>query len=114
MNKLAVRLAAGSHRLAQLVRRDQDIATEADALDKVIIAAVSRERSKRDAAAESRSRDRLATISAERADLQKTFAAEFPDYAALSNPLPIKAAELQALLSADEALVLFSVVDKES
>jgi len=29
------------------------------------------------------------------------------------NPLPMKAAEIQALLSADEALVLFSVVDKQ-
>ena len=54
VNKLAVRLAAGSDRLAELVRRDQDLATEADALDKSIIAAVSRDRSKRDAAAESR------------------------------------------------------------
>ena len=114
VNKLAVRLAAGSDRLAELVRRDQDLATEADALDKSIIGAVSKERSKRDAAAESRNRDRLAAISAERAGLQKTFAAEFPDYAALSNPLPMKAAEIQTLLSADEALVMFSVADKES
>ena len=46
--------------------------------------------------------------------LQKTFAAEFPDYAALSNPLPMTAREVQALLSGDEALLLFSVADKES
>ena len=81
VNKLAVRLAAGSDRLAQLVRRDQDLAAETEALDKAIIGAVSKERSKRDAAAESRNRDRLAAISAERAGLQTTFAAEFPDYA---------------------------------
>ena len=114
VNKLAVRLAAGSDRLAQLVRRDQDLAAEAEALDKAIIGAVSKERSKRDAAAEIRNRDRLAAVSAERAGLQTTFAAEFPDYAALSNPPPMKAAEIQTLLCADEALVLFSVVDDES
>ena len=51
-------------------------------------------------AAEQRSRERLAAIAAERASLQKTFAAEFPDYAALSNPLPLKAKEIQSLLSA--------------
>lgn len=34
VNKLAVRLAAGSDRLAQLVRRDQDLASEAETLDK--------------------------------------------------------------------------------
>jgi CHAT domain-containing protein len=114
VNKLAIRLAAGSDRLAELVRRDQDLAAEAEALNKAIVAAVSKERSKRDAAAEQRSRERLGAISAERATLQKTFAAEFPDYTALSNPLPMTAREIQALLSGDEAMVLFPVVDKES
>jgi tetratricopeptide (TPR) repeat protein len=111
VGKLAVRLAAGSDRLAQLARKDQDLAAEADALDKSIIAAVSRESSKRDPVGEQRSKDRLAAIAGERATLQKTFAAEFPDYAALSNPLPMAAKEIQALLSADEALVLFSASD---
>jgi CHAT domain-containing protein/Tfp pilus assembly protein PilF len=114
VNKLAVRLAAGNDRLALLVRKDQDLAAEAETLDKAIVAAVSRERSKRDAASEQRSRDRLAVISTERAMLQKTFATEFPDYAALSNPLPMTAKEVQALLSVDEAMVLFAVTDRES
>jgi CHAT domain-containing protein len=114
VNKLAVRLAAGTDRLAQLVRRDQDLASEAETLDKAVVAAVSKERSRRDPASEQKSRDRLAAIATERASLQKTFAAEFPDYAALSNPLPLKAGEMQALLSDQEALVLFAVADKES
>jgi CHAT domain-containing protein/Tfp pilus assembly protein PilF len=114
VNKLAVRLAAGSDRLAELVRKDQDFSAEADSLDKSIVAAVSKERSKRDMAAEARARARLAVIAGERAALQKTLAAEFPDYAALSNPLPITAREIQSLLSVDEAMVLFAVTDKES
>jgi CHAT domain-containing protein len=114
VNKLAVRLAAGSDRLAELVRQDQDLASEAETLDKAIVAAVSKDASKRDAGFGQRSRARLAAIAAERASLQKTLAAEFPDYAALSNPLPVTHAEIQALLSADEVLVLFSVADKES
>ena len=104
-----MRLAAGSDRLAELVRRDQDLAAEAEALDKAIVAAVSKERAKRDVAAEARNRSRLAAIAGERAGLQKTFASEFPNYAALSNPLPMTAKEIQALLSDDEALVLFAV-----
>ena len=40
--------------------------------------------------------------------------AEFPDYAALSNPLPLKAKEIQSLLSGDEAMVLFALAEKES
>lgn len=114
VNKLAVRLAAGSDRLAQLVRRDQDLAAEAETLDKAIVAAVSKDRSKRDAGSEQKSRDRLAAVATERAGLQKTFAVEFPNYASLSNPLPLKAKEMQALLSDREALVLFAVAEKES
>ena len=45
---------------------------------------------------------------------KKPLPAEFPDYAALSNPLPMTAKEIQALLSGDEAMVLFAVADKES
>jgi CHAT domain-containing protein/Tfp pilus assembly protein PilF len=111
VNKLAVRVAAGSDHLAELVRRDQDLASEADTIDKAIIASLSKQGAPRDAAA---SRERLAAIAAGRANLQKTFATEFPDYAALSNPLPLKVREIQALLSGDEALVLFSLADRES
>jgi hypothetical protein len=114
VSKLAVRLAAGNDRLAELVRSDQDLATEAETLDKAVVAAVSKERAKRDPAAEQRSRARLAVIPAERASLQKTFAAEFSNYAALSNPLPMTTRQIQALLSGNEAMVLFSVADKES
>ena len=86
VNKLAVRLAAGSDRLAELVRREQDLAAESEALDKAIVAAVSKQPAQRDAAAEQRSRARLAAIASARNGLQKTLAVEFPDYASLSNP----------------------------
>jgi tetratricopeptide (TPR) repeat protein len=114
VNKLAVRLAAANDRLAELVRRDQDLSAEAEGLDKAIVVAVSKERSKRDAASEQRARARLAAISTERVSLQNTFAAEFPDYAALSNPLPMTVKEIQSLLSDDEAMVLFAVTEVES
>jgi len=111
VNKLAVRVAAGSDHLAELVRRDQDLAGEADRLDKSIVAAMSKQGSPRDAAA---GRERLAAIATERAGLRKALAAEFPDYAALSNPLPLKAKEIQALLSSDEAMVVLALADQES
>ncbi|MBR0966353.1 CHAT domain-containing protein [Bradyrhizobium diazoefficiens] len=114
VNKLAVRLAAGSDRLAELVRRDQDLAAESEALDKAIIAAVAKPSPQRDVAAEQRSRARIAAIVGERAGLQKTLAIEFPDYASLSNPLPLAVKDIQPLLSADEAMVLYAVVDQRS
>jgi len=114
VNKLAVRLAAGSDRLAELVRKDQDLAAESEAPDKAIITAVSKQSAQRDVAAEQRSRVRITAIANERAGLQKTLAVEFPDYATLSNPLPLVVKDIQPLLSADEAMVLYSVVDKRS
>jgi CHAT domain-containing protein len=114
VNKLAVRLAAGSDRLAELVRKDQDLAAESEALDKAIITAVSKPSAQRDVAFEQRSRARIAAIASERAGLQKTLAVEFPDYASLSNPLALAVKDIQPLLTADEAMVLYSVVDKRS
>ena len=115
VNKLAVRLAAGTDRLAELVRRDQDLAAEAETLDKAIVAAVSQGAAKRDAVAEQRSRNRLAAITTERAaSSEDRSTVEFPDYAALSNPSPVTVHEIQSLLSSDEAMVVFSVVEKES
>lgn len=114
VSKLAVRLGAGSDRLAELVRRDQDLAAEAEALDKAIIAAVSKQSAQRDRATEQRSRARIAAIVSERSGLQKTLAVEFPDYSSLSNPLPLAVKDIQPLLSADEAMVIYSVVDKQS
>lgn len=110
VNKLAVRLAAGSDRLAELVRKDQDLAAESESLDKAIIAAVSKPSAHRDVASEQRSRARIAAITSERAGLQKTLAIEFPDYSSLSNPLPLTVKDVEPLLSADDAMVLYSVV----
>jgi CHAT domain-containing protein/Tfp pilus assembly protein PilF len=109
VNKLAVRIAAGNDRLAELVRRDQDLASEAETLDKAVVAGLSKQ-----GAAPQRARERVAAIVAERASLQRTFATEFPDYSALSNPLPLKVKEIQSLLASDEAMVLFALADKDS
>ena len=100
--------------LPELVRKDQDLATEADALDKAIVAAVSRDPSKRDVASERRSQGPDCRHSRRARDLAKTLAVEFPNYAALSNPLPMTAREIQALLSGDEAMVLFAVTDRRA
>ena len=111
VNKLAIRLAAGNDHLAELVRKDQDLASEAEALDKAIVVAVSKAGA-HDAAAGKR--ERLAAIAVERTRLQQSLAKEFPDYAALSNPLPLAVKDIQSLLSSDEAMVLFALAEKES
>ena len=91
------------------MRKDQDLTAEAERLDKAIVEAVSREPSKRDSITEQRIRDRLDSVSRERKGLQDVFAWEFPNYAALSKPEPLTAKEIQSLLDADEALVVFDL-----
>ena len=112
LNALAARFSAGSNRLAELVRKDQDLANEAAALDKAMIAAVSKEPSLRDAATEQRIGDRIAAIAKERVDISKIFTREFPDYAALSRPEPLTVKDIQPLLAADEALVVIDLAAK--
>ena len=114
LNALAVRFAAGGGRLADLVRQDQDLAGEAAALDKALIAAVSKEPSKRDPVAEQRIRERIAATAKERDDLQTVFRQQFPDYAALSRPEPLTVKGIEALLADDEALVIVSLGAKKS
>jgi hypothetical protein len=41
LNKLNVRFSAGNDRLAQLVRKDQDLAAEAERFDRAIVEAVA-------------------------------------------------------------------------
>ena len=113
LNALAVRFAAGNDRLAQLVRKNQDLSGEAMTLEKAMIAAVSSEPAKRDAAAEKRRRDRITAIAKERDDLRSILTREFPDYEALSEPEPLTIKDIQSVLADDEALVVVHLGEKE-
>jgi tetratricopeptide (TPR) repeat protein/cell fate (sporulation/competence/biofilm development) regulator YlbF (YheA/YmcA/DUF963 family) len=99
VNQLSVRFATGNDQLAELVRRDQDLSSENERLDKLIIEAVSQEPSKRDAAKEQDVRNRLRLIASERAQIETTLYQRFPDYAALAKPEPLSVQETQELLA---------------
>jgi CHAT domain-containing protein/Flp pilus assembly protein TadD len=109
LNALSVRLAAGTGRLADLVRKDQDLAAEAGRLDHALIAAVSTDPAKRNAGDEQRIRERIAAIARERAGFDAVLVADFPDYVALSKPRPLAVREIKRLLADDEALVVIAL-----
>ena len=115
VNKLAVRLAAGSDRLAELVRRDQDLAAEAEALDKSIVAAVSKERAKRDVAAEAAqqgpARRHCHRTRAPAENLRRRISRLCR---AVESAADDARRRFRRCLSGDEAMVLFAVTEKES
>ena len=113
VNQLSVRFATGNDQLAELVRRDQDLSSENERLDKLIIEAVSQEPSKRDATKEQDVRKRLRLIASERAQIETTLYQRFPDYAALAKPEPLSVQETQELLADDEILIVFDF-DRQS
>jgi CHAT domain-containing protein/Tfp pilus assembly protein PilF len=107
VSMLAVRFAAGSDELAQLVRKDQDLTAEQESLDKTVVAFVSKPPAQRSVETEEQVRKRIEAVKAERERLQKMFNERFPDYIALSKPQPVSLSETQALLADDEALLVF-------
>jgi CHAT domain-containing protein len=112
INQLSVRFVAGNDELAQLVRREQDLAAENESLDKLLIAVITKETSKRDLATEERIRDRLKSIAIERNEIGISLKQRFPNFAALSKPTPISVKDTQALLADDEALIAFDFDDQ--
>jgi CHAT domain-containing protein len=104
---MAARLAAGSDALAAVVREHQDLSDRWRRLDAEIVRAVSRLPAERDPAAEASLRVCLDDIAQRLNALDSRIAAEFPDYAELSNPQPLRADVTQGLLAPDEGLVVY-------
>jgi hypothetical protein len=105
--QMAARQAKGQGALAQLVRERQDLVGEWQTRDKMLIAAKSQSPDKRNAAAETALTVRLAAIDARIGELDRALAKDFPEYAALASPGPLAIGDVQAMLKADEVLLLF-------
>jgi CHAT domain-containing protein/tetratricopeptide (TPR) repeat protein len=104
--QMSARRIKGDGPLAKLVRERQDLVLEWQARDKGLIerlvkgGAVTAKEHVADKA-------RLTEIDRRVADIDRTLAHGFPEYAALINPRPLSVTEVQALLRPDEALVAF-------
>jgi len=105
--QMAARSAKGDTALAGLVRERQDLLAEWQKLDVLRNAWLALPPEKRMARVEERTRGRLATIDARIAAIDGELAEKFPGYAAMASPAPLPAAEAQAALGANEALVVF-------
>ncbi len=105
--QMAARSATGSPELAALVRRRQDLVSDWQVQEKLLMAAKGLEPARRNAAAEKALADSIAGIDARLTAIDGRLKTEFPDYDALARPTPASVAEVQAQLGTDEALVLF-------
>ena len=107
LSQMAARFGAGNDAIAGLVRRQQDLKTSLDTLDKRVTTELGQ-------ADGQRNDSRIASLRAQVAQTQKSLdgvSAEldrsFPAYADLSNPQPLSVVQTQGLLKPDEALVAF-------
>jgi CHAT domain-containing protein/Tfp pilus assembly protein PilF len=111
---MAARFAAGSDALAAVVRERQDLAQRWHGLDSAIVQAASKPPQQRDPAAEGSLRKELAETESRLNSLDTRIAREFSAYAELSSPEPLELAATQAMLTPDEALLVYLVGQDES
>ncbi len=111
LNQMAARTSAGTGALAELVRKQQDEAAELRSLDKNILTEVSKPADRRDPKREAMVRQRRTQVEGELIRASGQLSTDFPEYAELVNPSPLRLADAQKLLAPGEALLLFHVSD---
>jgi len=115
VQQMGARFAAGNDALAALVRERQDLSGFRAERNKALAAALSIPQSQQKGAQVDALRRQIADVDDRLAAVAAKLEQEFPDYAALASPKPLKVEDVQRLLGADEALVLFLLTgDSES
>jgi CHAT domain-containing protein/lipopolysaccharide biosynthesis regulator YciM len=114
VQQLGPRFASGNDALAALVRQDQDLSAYRRDRERALVEALAKP-------AEQSNTAQIDTIRRQIEDTERKLAAtkarlekEFPDYAALSNPRPLKVEDAQKLLGPHEALLLFVMGEEQS
>jgi CHAT domain-containing protein/Tfp pilus assembly protein PilF len=111
---MAARFAAGSGALASAIRARQDLAAHLRQLDSEIVAAVVRPQPARRPDADAALRSQLTETREALAERDRQIAAQYPDYAKLTDPRPLPITEVQTLLAGDEALLVYLATAKET
>jgi CHAT domain-containing protein/Tfp pilus assembly protein PilF len=112
VQQMGLRFASGSDALGALVRERQDLFALRRNRDAAMIAAASRPEAQQDRAAISALRQQLSETEQKLTAIGARLEKEYPDYAALASPTPLRPEEAQGLLSKDEALVFWLAGDK--
>jgi CHAT domain-containing protein len=114
VQQVGLRFAAGTDALAALVRERQDLSAVWRDRDKALLAALANPQGQQSASVIGALRRQLAETESRLAANTTRLDREFPDYAALASPKPLKVEDVQQLLGPDEALVLILAGDWDS
>lgn len=110
MTNVSARLGEGKGELAQLVKQREALLGQVNALRKQIQKASDSTGSSLDAVAQRTRaralRDQESALSLQLDELEKSIDQRFPAYVELTRPMPLKVKDTQALLEADEAVLL--------
>ncbi len=113
VQQMSTRFASGPGALASLVRESQDLAAAWRDQDKALLDALSNVEARQERTGIDGLRRKLAETEGRLNAVAARIDKDFPDYAALADPKPPTAEEVQRLLGADEALVFFLAGPKE-
>src|SRR5215471_3623589 len=111
VQQMGTRSASGGGTLATLVRQNQDLAALWRDKDQALITALSEGK---DQVGIDVLRKEIAGIESRLTAVAARLDTEFPEYAALARPNPLKVEEAQRLVGPDEAVIFFLMSERES
>jgi len=114
VQQLSPRFASGNDALATLVRQHQDLSAYRRDREKALVEALAKPTAQSNPAQIDNIRRQLEDTESKLAATKARLEKEFPDYAALSNPKPLKVEDVQKLLGSHETLLLFLTGDEQS
>jgi CHAT domain-containing protein len=114
LQQLGARFAASNDALAALVRSSQDLSAYLRDREKAQVEALSKPDGGASAARIDDIRRQIADTQSKLAATSEQLQTQFPEFAALASPKPVKVEEVQKLLARGEALVFLLAGDKES
>jgi len=114
VEQLGPRFASGNDALAALVRQDQDLSAYRRDREKALVERLAKPAGQSDSPQIDKIRRQIEDTERKLAATAARLEKEFPDYAALSNPKPLKVEDVQELLGTHEVLLLLLAGEEQS
>lgn len=112
VNNLSRRFSTQNKELASLIKQNQDLENNNNDLDKKILSSIALDPAVRDFSLLSKIHSQISVNNKMIKNIQLLISEKFPDYASLSNPLPLTIEQTQKILTDEEGVVSFFSLDK--